>query len=172
MGKRPYKTARSIFKRVRTIVWRQLLGCSAATCDPGNHGALDATFSDRQAASQIARTDRHILRLKATALDDTGSCAIFDVYCPTHWPHATQVCRRAVLRNTANIEYLVSVRLRRPIITRHTPHRRRPAGHQAPVFTAHAHIHGWTPGFIGGLMAETTFLAIKRQSGFTIRLHL
>jgi hypothetical protein len=33
------------FERVATRVWRQLLCRSATSCDPGEHGALDATFS-------------------------------------------------------------------------------------------------------------------------------
>jgi len=96
------------FQRVPTRVWRQLLDRSAAACDPGEHGAMDATFFDRQAASShyIDRSDRHTRTLKTAVLVDTDSCAVIDVHCSAHWPHDTQVGRRVALRNTEEIESL------------------------------------------------------------------
>jgi len=96
------------FERVPTRVWRQLLRRSATRCDPGKHGALDATFFDREAASShyVNRSDRHIRTLKTTALVDTESCAVLDLHCSAHWPHDTQVGRRVALRNTDEIESL------------------------------------------------------------------
>jgi len=96
------------FERVPTRVWRQLLDRSATACDPGDHGALDATFFDREAASShyVVRWDRHIQTLKTTALVDTDSCAVLDIHCSAHWPHDTQVGRRVALRNTEKIESL------------------------------------------------------------------
>jgi len=90
------------FERVPTRVWRQLLRRSATRCDPGEHGAMDDTFFDREAASNhyIDRSDRHIRTLKTTALVDTESCAVLDLHCSAHWPHDTQVGRRVALRNT------------------------------------------------------------------------
>ena len=96
------------FERVPTRIWRQLLRRSAIRCDPGEHGALDATFFDREAASShyVHRSDRHIRTLKTTALVNTESCAVLDLHCLAHWPHNTQVSRRVALRNTDEIESL------------------------------------------------------------------
>lgn len=62
-------------------VLRQLLQRSTARYNPGDHGALDATFFAHQAASNhyIAQSDRHRWTLKATALVETESCAILAV---------------------------------------------------------------------------------------------
>ncbi|WP_225336296.1 IS5 family transposase [Halomicrobium urmianum] len=163
------------FERAPMRVWRQLLRRSAARCDPGDHGALDATFFDRQAASShyIARSDRHIRTLKATALIDTESCAVLDVHCSAHWPHDTQVGRRVALRNTTEIESLAgdngyddqSLRdaLRtagvRPVI------RYRLFAHYD-----HAHNARLDSGLYGQRwMAETAFSVIKRRYGSAVR---
>jgi len=81
---------------------------SATICDPDSHGAIDATFFDRETASRHSqhRSDRHIRTLKTTALVDTDSCAILDPHCSAHWPHDTQTGRRVALRNTEKIEGL------------------------------------------------------------------
>ena len=94
------------FERVPTRIWRQLLRRSATHCDPDEHGALDATFFDREAASShyVDRLGRHIRTPKTTALVDTESCAVLDLHCSAHWPHDTQVGRQVALRNTADIE--------------------------------------------------------------------
>ncbi|WP_225336305.1 IS5 family transposase [Halomicrobium urmianum] len=163
------------FERAPMRVWRQLLRRSAARCDPGDHGALDATFFDRQAASShyIARSDRHRRTLKATALIDTESCAVLDVHCSAHWPHDTQVGRRVALRNTTKIESLAgdngyddqSLRdaLRaagvRPVIR-----------HRLFAHYDHAHNARLDSGLYGQrLMAETAFSAIKRRYGSAVR---
>ena len=87
-------------------VWRGFLRESANVCDPGSHGAIDATFSDRETASRHYqhRSDRHIRTLKTTALVNTNSCDIPDIHCSVHWPHDTQTGRRVALRNTDKIE--------------------------------------------------------------------
>jgi len=163
------------FERVRTRVWRQLLERSAARCDPGDHGALDATFFDREAASShyVDRSDRHIRTLKTTALVDTESCAILDVHCSAHWPHDTQVGRQVALRNADEIERLAgdkgyddqSLRdaLRsdgvRPLIK----HR---------LFAAYDHAHNArldSDLYGQRWMAETAFSAIKRRYGSAVR---
>ena len=60
------------FERMPTRIWRQLLDRSATACNPGDHGAVDATFFDRQAASNHYRdrSNRHRQTLKTTALVD------------------------------------------------------------------------------------------------------
>jgi hypothetical protein len=96
------------FERAPMRVWRGLLEATADACDPGDYGALDATFFDREAASchYQHRPDRYIWTLKTTALVDTDSCAIFDLHCSAHWPHDTQVGRRVALRNTDDLASL------------------------------------------------------------------
>jgi IS5 family transposase len=98
------------FERVPTRVWRQLLDRSAARCDPGDHGAMDATFFDRRAASSHYRhrSARHIQTLKTTALVDMDSCAVLDLHCSAHCPHDTQVGRGVALRDTDEIESLAA----------------------------------------------------------------
>jgi IS5 family transposase len=162
------------FERVPTRVWRQLLDRSVARCDPGEHGAVDATFFDRQAASShyVDRSDRHIQTLKTTALVDTESCAVLDIHCSAHWPHDTQAGRRVALRNTNEIESLAgdkgyddqSLRdaLRsegvRPLIK----HR---------LFAAYDHAHNarLDSALYGQRwMAESAFSAIKRRYGSAV----
>lgn len=161
------------FERVPTRVWRQLLDRSAVTCDPGEHGALDATFFDRQAASSHYRRrwDRHIQTLKTTALVDTESCAVL-VHSSAHWPHDTQVGRQVALRNTDQVESLAgdkgyddqSLRdtLRsegvRPLIK----HR---------LFAAYDHAHNArldSDLYGQRWMAEIAFSAIKRRYGSAV----
>jgi len=107
----PLPSSRSTAGAIRCIPltlhgWRARR--SATRCDPGDHGALDATFFDREAASShyVNRSDRHIRTLKTTALVDTESCAVLDLHCSAHWPHDTQVGRRVALRKTDEIESL------------------------------------------------------------------
>jgi IS5 family transposase len=159
------------FERVPTRVWRQLLARSATACDPGDHGALDATFFDRQAASDHYRdrSDRHIQTLKTTALVDTKSCAVLDIHCSAHWPHDTQVGRQVALRNTEKVESLAgdkgyddqSLReaLRsdgvRPLIK-----------HRLFAASDHAHNARLDSELYGQRwMAESAFSAIKRRYG-------
>ncbi|WP_246989597.1 IS5 family transposase [Halorientalis marina] len=163
------------FERVPTRVWRQLLDRSAARCDPGDHGAVDATFFDREAASSHyrRRSDHDIRTLKTTALVDTETCAVLDIHISAHWPHDTQVGRRVALRNTDVLENLAgdkgyddqSLRdaLRsegvRPLIK----HR---------LFAHYDHAHNArldSEAYGQRWMAETAFSAIKRRYGSAVR---
>ena len=163
------------FERVPTRVWRQLLDRAAARCDPGDHGAVDATFFDRETASSHyrRRSDRDIRTLKTTALVDTESCAILDIHISAHWPHDTQVGRRVALRNTDELVSLAgdkgyddqSLRdaLRsegvRPLIK----HR---------LFAHYDHAHNArldSEAYGQRWMAETAFSAIKRRYGSAVR---
>jgi IS5 family transposase len=162
------------FERMPTRIWCQLLQRSATACDPGDHGALDATFFDREAASShyVDRSDRHIQTLKTTAVVDTESCAVLDLHCSAHWPHDTQVGRRVALRNTEKIESLAgdkgyddqSLRdaLRaegvRPVIR-----------HRLFAHYDHAHNARLDSGLYGQRwMAESAFSAIKRRYGSAV----
>ncbi|WP_205596868.1 hypothetical protein [Halostella salina] len=93
------------FERVPTRVWQQLIARSASAYDSGEHGAVDARFFDRQAASSHYNdcSDRHIRTLKTTVLVDTDSCVVLDLHCSAHCPHDTQVGRRVALRNIEKI---------------------------------------------------------------------
>ncbi len=162
------------FERVPTRIWRQLLRRSATRCDPADHGALDATFFDREAASShyVDRSDCHIRTLKTTSLVDTDSCAVLDLHCSAHWPHDTQVGRRIALRNTDEIESLAgdkgyddqslrdAVRSEgvRPVIR-----------HRLFAHYDHAHNARLDSDLYGQRwMAESAFSAIKRRFGSAV----
>jgi IS5 family transposase len=162
------------FERVPTRIWRQLLRRSAAVCDPGEHGALDATFFDRKAASSHYRhrSDRHIRTLKTTALVDTESCTVLDLHCSAHWPHDTQVGRRVALRNTEKLDSLAGDK-------GYDDHSLRDALRSAGVrplikhrlFAAYDHAHNArldSDLYGQRWMAETAFSAIKRRYGSAV----
>ncbi|ELZ49048.1 transposase IS4 family protein [Halorubrum californiense DSM 19288] len=152
-------------------VWRGFPRESARICDPGSHGAIDATFFDRETASRHYqnRSERHIRTLKTTALVDTNSCAILDLHCSAHWPHDTQTVRRVALHNTAKIESLAgdkgyddqSLRdaLRSEGVRPLLRHR---------LFAAYDHAHNArldSELYGQRWMAETAFSAIKHRFG-------
>jgi IS5 family transposase len=66
-------------------VCRVLLRQSAQPHDPSKHGAIDATFYERSAASRryCQRTSSRVQKLKVTKLVDTDSQAVLDVHCST-----------------------------------------------------------------------------------------
>jgi IS5 family transposase len=159
------------FERVSMSIWRGFLREPAAICDPGSHGAIDATFFDHETASRHYqhRSDRHIRTLKTTALVDTDSCAILDLHCSAHWPHGTQTGRRVALRNTGKIENLTgdkgyddqSLRnaLRSKDVRPLLCHR---------LFAAYDHAHNArldSELYGQRRVAETAFSAIKRRFG-------
>ena len=155
-------------------IWRQLLCRSATACDPGEQGAMDATFFDREAASShyVNRSDRHTQTLKTTALVDTESCAVLDIHYSAHWPHDTQVGRRVALRSTDDIGSLAGNKgyddqsLRdalaegvRPVIR-----------HRRFAHYDHAHNARLNSDLYGQRwMAETAFSAIKGRFGSAVR---
>ena len=73
------------FDRISMSVCRVLLRQSAQLHDPSKHGAIDATFYERSAASRhyCQRTSYRVQKLKVTKLVDTDSQAILDVHCST-----------------------------------------------------------------------------------------
>ena len=72
-------------------VCRALLRLSAQLHEPSGHAAIDATFFDRENARShyCRRTNYQIQTLKATALVDTETQAIRDLYCTTKKRHDT-----------------------------------------------------------------------------------
>jgi IS5 family transposase len=73
------------FDRISMGVCRVLLRQSAQLHDPSEHGAIDATFYERSAASRhyCQRTSYRVQTLKVTKLVDTDSQAVLDVHCST-----------------------------------------------------------------------------------------
>jgi len=73
------------FDRISMSVCRVLLRQSAQLHDPSKHGALDATFYERDRASRhyCHRTNYHVQTLKVTKLVDTDTQAVLDVHCST-----------------------------------------------------------------------------------------
>ena len=74
------------FDRISMSVCRVLLRQSAQLHDPSKHGAIDATFYERSAASRhyCQRISYRVQKLKVTKLVDTESQAVLDVHCSTN----------------------------------------------------------------------------------------
>ncbi len=66
-------------------VCRVLLRQSAQLHDPSEHGAIDATFYERSAASRhyCQRISYRVQKLKVTKLVNTDTQAVLDVHCST-----------------------------------------------------------------------------------------
>jgi IS5 family transposase len=81
------------FDRIKTALWRVLLGLSAQLHDLSGHAAIDATFFDRKNASKYycRRTNYRVQTLKTTALVDTESQAILGAHCTTEKRHDTHL---------------------------------------------------------------------------------
>jgi IS5 family transposase len=162
------------FERVPTCVLRQQLDRSAARCDPGEHGALDATFFDSEAAFSHYRyrSDRHIRTLKTAILVDADSCAVLDIHCLAHWPHDTQESRQVALRNTAELETLAGDKGYDDQSLRDVPRSEgvRPLiKHRLFAHYDHAHNAQLDSELYGQRwMAETAFSAIKRRYGSAV----
>jgi len=163
------------FDRIKTALWRVLLRLSAQLHEPSGHAAIDATFFDRENASKhyCRRTNYRVQTLKATALVDTESQAIFDVHCTTEKRHDTQLGWQVALRKAGDLASLAADKgyhwmdlrdkLReegvRPLI-KHREFR--------PIDHAHnARIDG--PRYRQRAMCETVFSTIKRTLGDAVR---
>jgi len=73
------------FDRISMSVCRVLLRQSAQLHDPSRHGAIDATFYERSAASRhyCQRISYRVQKLRVTKLVDTETQAVLDVHCST-----------------------------------------------------------------------------------------
>ncbi len=73
------------FDRISMSVCRVLLRQSAQLHDLSKHGAIDATFYERSAASRhyCQRISYRVQKLKVTKLVDAETQAVFDVHCST-----------------------------------------------------------------------------------------
>jgi hypothetical protein len=73
-------------------VWRQLLRRSSELLDHNGRGAIDATYFERQQASNhyLRRIGRTVRTLQTTFLLDTAEGAILDLHYSTKWPDETR----------------------------------------------------------------------------------
>ncbi|RLM83467.1 IS5 family transposase [Halobellus sp. Atlit-38R] len=164
------------FDRISMSVCRVLLRQSAQLHDPSAHGAIDATFYERSAASRhyCQRTSYRVQKLKVTKLVDTASQAVLDVHCSTTREGsdadlAEQIARRNAgdLRSLAADKGYDKKSLRgslrdlgiRPLIK----HR---------IFAPYDHAHNARideQRYNQRSMTETVNSAVKRSLGFAVR---
>ena len=164
------------FDQISMSVCRVLLRQSAQLHDPSKHGAIDATFYERSAASRhyCQRISYRVQKLKVTKLVDTDSQAVLDVHCSTNREGsdadlAEQIARRNAgdLRSLAADKGYDKQSLReslrdlgiRPLIK----HR---------IFAPYDHAHNARideQRYNQRSMTETVNSAVKRSLGFAVR---
>ncbi len=164
------------FDRISMSVCRVLLRHSAQLHDPSKHGAIDATFYERSAASRhyCQRISYRVQKLKVTKLVDTESQAVLDVHCSTNREGsdadlAEQIARRNAsdLRSLAADKGYDKQSLRkalrdldiRPLIK----HR---------IFAPYDHAHNARideQRYNQRSMTETVNSTVKRSLGFAVR---
>ena len=164
------------FDRISMSVCRVLLRQSAQLHDPSKHGAIDATFYERSAASRhyCQRTSYRVQKLKITKLVDTASQAVLDVHCSTNRDGSdADLAEQIARRNTGDLQSLAADKgydkqalreaLRelgiRPLIK----HR---------IFAPYDHAHNARIDkrrYNQRSMAETVNSAVKRSLGFAVR---
>ncbi len=85
-------------------IWREVLRLSSELLDHSGHGAIDATYFDRQQASShyLKRCDREVQTIETTFLVDTAHSAVIDVHCSAKWPNGTKIGPQVALRNVAD----------------------------------------------------------------------
>ena len=97
------------FDRIEMSVCRVLLHHSAQLHDLSEHGAIDATYYERSAASRhyCHRTSYRVQKLKVTKLVDTDSQAVLDVHCSTTREGSdADLCEQIVRRNAGDLRTL------------------------------------------------------------------
>jgi IS5 family transposase len=164
------------FDEMSMSVCRVLLRQSAQLHDPSKHGAIDATFYERSAASRhyCQRTSYRVQKLKVTKLVDTDTQAILDVHCsPTREGSNADLCAQIARPNAGDLLSLAADKgydkkalreaLRelgiRPLIK----HR---------IFAAYDHAHNARINderYNQRSMTETVNSAVKRSLGFAVR---
>jgi len=164
------------FDEMGMNVCRVLLRQSAQLHDPSKHGAIDATFYERSAASRhyCQRTSYRVQKLKVTKLVDTDTQAVLDVHCSTTREGSdADLCAQIARRNAGDLLSLAADKgydkkalreaLRdlniRPLIK----HR---------IFAAYDHAHNARIDdnrYNQRSMTETVNSAVKRSLGFAVR---
>ena len=164
------------FDDMSMSICRVLLRQSAQLHDPSKHGAIDATFYERSAASRhyCQRTSYRVQKLKVTKLVDTDTQAVLDVHCSTTREGSdADLCAQIARRNAGDLLSLAADKgydkkalrdaLRdldiRPLIK----HR---------IFAAYDHAHNARiddDRYNQRSMTETVNSAVKRSLGFAVR---
>jgi IS5 family transposase len=164
------------FDEMSMSVCRVLLRQSAQLHDTSKHGATDATFYERSAASRhyCQRTSYRVQKLKVTKLIDTDTQAVLDVHCSTNREGSdADFCAQIARRNAGDLLSLAADKgydnkalratLRdlgiRPLIKHRT-------------FAAYDHAHNARideDRYNQRSMTETVNSAVKRSLGFAVR---
>jgi len=99
------------FDRISMSVCRVLLRQSARLHDPSKHGAIDATFYERSAATRYycQRISYCVQKLKVTKLVDIDSRAVPDVHCSTNREGSdADLAERIARRNAGDLRSLAA----------------------------------------------------------------
>ncbi len=99
------------FNRISMSVCQVLLRQSAQLHDPSEHGAIDATFYERSAASRqyCQQISYRVQKLKVTKLVDTESQAVLDVNCSTTREGSdVDLCEQIARRNAGDLRSLAA----------------------------------------------------------------
>jgi len=164
------------FDEMSMSVCRVLLRQSAQLHDPSKHGAIDATFYERSAASRhyCQRTSYRVQKLKVTKLVDTDTQAILDVHCSTNREGSdADLCAQIARRNAGDLLSLAADKgydkkalreaLRNLDIRPLIKHR---------IFATYDHAHNARiddDRYNQRSMTETVNSAVKRSLGFAVR---
>jgi len=164
------------FDEMSMSVCRVLLRQSAQLHDPSKHGAIDATFYERSAASRhyCQRTSYRVQKLKVTKLVDTDTQAVLDVHCSTTREGSdADLCAQIARRNAGDLLSLAADKgydkqalretLRELDIRPLIKHR---------IFAAYDHAHNARiddDRYNQRSMTETVNSAVKRSLGFAVR---
>jgi IS5 family transposase len=164
------------FDEMSMSVCRVLLRQSAQLHDPSKHGAIDATFYERSAASRhyCQRTSYRVQKLKVTKLVDTDTQAVLDVHCSTTREGSdADLCAQIARRNAGDLLSLAADKgydkkalreaLRNLDIRPLIKHR---------IFAAYDHAHNARiddDRYNQRSMTETVNSAVKRSLGFAVR---
>ena len=164
------------FDDMSMSVCRVLLRQSAQLHDPSKHGAIDATFYERSAASRhyCQRTSYRVQKLKVTKLVDTDTQAILDMHCSTNREGSdADLCAQIARRNAGDLLSLAADKgydkqalreaLRELDIRPLIKHR---------IFAAYDHAYNARiddDRYNQRSMTETINSAVKRSLGFAVR---
>lgn len=170
-----FSTVCARWQRLKMRVWRVLLRFSADLHELGDFQAIDATFFDRIKASQhfAKRTDYTFEEVKTTALVDCSSGAILDIHCSVKQRHDTRIGWQVLLRNIDNLSTIIAdkgydwnlLRYRLHLegvetVIKHREHGDRDVAQNALIDDTIYHKRS---------MIESTFFALKRKYGETLR---
>jgi IS5 family transposase len=108
-----YSTLCLAFGRLEMKVCQVLLRYSAQLHDTSDIAAIDATCFNRSVASRhyCRRTNYRVQTLEVTEIVDTGTQAIFDLYCTATWEESdAEVCEQFARRHAGELRVLTADR--------------------------------------------------------------